>query len=232
MVTASGPPDDDAEELARLRARAFGVGADIADDPAAMARLAELEGRRPIAAGARHAPSGELEEHAAAPAGIAASAPARGAWRASVLLGAVVLAVGGLVVWVAVQATAGPPPDATLVPDPDAETAIAEEVSRFAGYLALETDTLVSYGDFRGAEIWRVQNGHGHPCLMAVQPATSDLLEVACAPPGAELRLDLLAEVYNQEDFWREGLVDGSLARFVARDDAVDVWLYPSTPER
>lgn len=46
-------PDEDAAELAELRRRAYGPGADIADDPAARARLEELEERaRPSSSGA------------------------------------------------------------------------------------------------------------------------------------------------------------------------------------
>lgn len=127
---------DDAAELALLRRRAFGPDADIGDDPAALARLDELETR--VRARFAHSSAAELPEAPIAAAdvvleerGLPAAAvivgrpadpPRRLGWRTAVTAG-----VAALAVVVVAQAVIGPPAAPTAA-SPEA-TAPADAVA-------------------------------------------------------------------------------------------------------
>lgn len=151
-------------ELDALRVRAYGPAADIADDPAALRRLAELEERarpaaptvtRPYTAEPGTAAPTDAAPTAARVIDITAgtTAPARPAWHAALVV-AVALATVPLAVTAASRAL---PPEGA----PDAETAtraagsIPESVRTARAFVeGPDTDTLIqvridgSFGDY------------------------------------------------------------------------------------
>lgn len=113
-MAVSPPRDSSADDLTRLRARAYGPDADIWQDPAAMARLAELESAQhpPPAPGAEPSPPGtEPGGSTGGPADTRPGGPAarrmRGAWIAAWAASIVVV---GVAVGLAVHATGGSAP--------------------------------------------------------------------------------------------------------------------------
>ena len=124
--------DDEVTELAALRRRAYGPDADIDGDPAAVARLDELETRARQASAPSPAP--ELEQPVVgsvaptAAAAVVVNQPAvpapRFGWRTAVVAG-----IGAVAVVVVVQAVAGQSaaPELAVSPQPtvQAEPAVA-----------------------------------------------------------------------------------------------------------
>ncbi|WP_137844981.1 hypothetical protein [Microbacterium sp. 2FI] len=237
-------PQELEHELEDLRVRAYGPAADIDADPAALARLSELEaervGRRFVAeegAPADAAPDDNAEADAAdvavAREAATESPPPRSsrvaATRSARLLllagaGAAIVALG-----YGVTTLFGPQPDATLgltasVPDAQARTLAADAVDD------IDVSTLQSYGMFLGVEPWSAVDAYGNPCLVLIERSTHSALEATCTPPEADLLVDLEVLVVPSYDFG-DGLPVGSVIRFHLRDESVEALVYLA-PER
>jgi hypothetical protein len=240
------------DELERLQRRAYGPGADIAGDAAAMARLSELEA-------AQRQPNPVVD------------APAAPWWRRRrwlAILGSAIAAlalIAALVAWMSqllapestpIQTDTStakmlpPVPDAhgrgTLVLAPDYVLALesvgveADEPKDPHGTLnslGLSTDELGRYEDFRGLSVWSGASRYGMTCLLVAHPGQGlreGIGDEGCAPEGldtiAELEYSGNVDGYNYggvfADFPTVGLI-----RFVLRDDHVDVYLYVSAAD-
>jgi hypothetical protein len=131
-----------------------------------------------------------------------------------------------LVIVSAVSWYAAPKPDATLQPS---GAVVDREILSlvFAAPLAeVDTSTLTGYEPYRGVEPWVAENAQGARCLMAMERSTDSLANVRCAPPEAELMLDLLVWAPGDAFGYMEGLANGTVIRFQLRGDSVDAFLY------
>ena len=245
--------NEDMDELERLQRRAYGPGADIAGDAAAMARLSELEA-------AQRQPNPVVD------------APAAPWWRRRrwlAILGSAIAAlalIAALVAWMSqllapestpIQTDTStakmlpPVPDAhgrgTLVLAPDYVLALksfgadADEPKDPHGTLnslGLSTDELGRYEDFRGLSVWSGESRYGTACLLVAHPRQGlreGIGDEGCSPEG----LDTIAELEvggNDRDGYSTGgifadLPTGSLIRFVLRDEHVDVYVYVSAAD-
>ncbi|KTR89048.1 hypothetical protein NS220_16070 [Microbacterium testaceum] len=181
---------DDGSELARLRARAYGPDADISDDPAAVARLAELEARDRGSRSPEEADTGDRLEPVA---GVEPDAPdddvrPRGRGRVPIrsrrafwgwaLTVAVVAAVSSALTAagmhiVPVSRSAGVPQIATLTPDegralPGAFGPASSDARAYPDFYGMTA--FVSYAQF-GPE------GERNACIFLVPTDTLDKLE-------------------------------------------------------
>lgn len=248
------PPAADAEqELRALRARAYGPNGDIQDDPAALARLSELESTRiakefapqsadlatdaaGLAAGARPASAADAD-----PALMGASAttipigePTRSlSRRATATTMSRVWLVAGIVIvtlaliW-AVDWVLSPSRDATLAPI--AEEADSQILNLIAStpILQIDSSSLRGYETYRGLELWSAQDAEGFECLIAIERESDNLIAANCAPPDAGLRLEVGGYPESGEVHYEDGLTSGSVIRFTLSDARIDVFLFPA----
>ncbi|MGY4857737.1 hypothetical protein [Cryobacterium sp. AP23] len=236
-------------ELEELRARAYGPHPDIGFDPAALARLRELEAaHRPDAE--RRADDSTSDSASAAAAGPEAarlSRPAKAGTLRSLLhratatwwsrlawaVGALVVATG--IIAAVFLASAPRPVEAlrpaasvTLQPTPgEPDQELQRMVDEGAPWFAIDTSTLRAYGSYLGLEVWTGVNAYGSPCLLAAHRANKNLAEARCAPPAADLILDIESAGDGFVGF--EGLPGDGIVRFIQRDNTVrgDVYLMP-----
>ena len=227
-LTAGSPrPSDPERELDELRARAYGPDADIEADPAAMARLVELEaahlaaatevraggsavGAAPVPAAAPAAPTGDTRP---APA----RRPPRRAWAvvgATVLVGVLAAAVWNLV----------PRPDATL------QQVAVEADSDIIRVLSAQgrgpvASTLHRFELYHDVRVWSVEDHAGKVCFIVWDLAASGRFSIKCAPPGTEVALTL--SVAREADEFGHWLPDGSNVDFRFRENTVDVFVRP-----
>jgi hypothetical protein len=89
----------------------------------------------------------------------------------------------------------------------------------------VDTSTLRSYEAYRGLEPWVAWNAQGSRCLMAIDGST--LWGIRCAPPEAELMLDIGAFPPSYSGAYTDDLADGTVIRFQLHGDSVDVYLFP-----
>ncbi|MGW9587035.1 hypothetical protein [Microbacterium sp. NPDC055455] len=238
------PPD---AELAALRERAYGAVPDIWDDPAALARLAELEDAHALARIApksggnddppTHAPAptvrddpesrGELDAESLAPGGRGpARREGRGHlstrwWVAGVLaVVPAVLVLGGARLLEA-------RPDATLAAIDMTDVDVVQGIQAAWGSSAagLEEASFHAHQSFRGIEPWSGVDDFGNPCLFLIDRPATVPLDYACTPSSADVFVDLGAWPALDQDF-AEGLPDGSVLRFRLRDGTVDVFVH------
>ena len=171
-------------ELTVLRARAYGVDADIDADPVAVARLAELEELHAASAARTAQGSDELDGRGRTQRTTPAAADISGArprwWRRTragaflagvAVAAATALAVAGWMLWTA------PRPDATLHPT---GLAPSEQVLRLTDYARrqmVEKQTLRAFEPILGLEVWSAHTGLGNTCLLIIEPFTDDLLD-------------------------------------------------------
>jgi hypothetical protein len=94
-----------------------------------------------------------------------------------------------------------------------------------APWLEIDGSTLRSYGSYLGLELWSSQNAFGSTCLLAVQPSIDIVSEVDCAPPPADLFIDVSSSGDEYDGFPGEGII-----RFWLRGDTVDAYLYYLPP--
>lgn len=193
-------------ELNDLRARAYGPHPDIEADPAALARLIDLEAAHILAA-------------VAAPeiASDVATAERSRAWLVAAWIVMVVIVVVSLV-WL-------------LSPRPDATLHLVEDETdgELLGNLDVQgrpdVSTLRHFEPYHDVDVWSVENGVGYVCLIAFH-RHSGRFETQCAPPATELAIYLVAAPEGEDDFG-DWLPSGSSVSFRLRDDTVDVDLHP-----
>jgi len=226
-------------ELTALRARAYGVDADIDADPVAVARLAELEELHAASAARTAQGSDELDGRGRTQRTTPAAADISGArprwWRRTragaflagvAVAAATALAVAGWMLWTA------PRPDATLHPT---GLAPSEQVLRLTDYARrqmVEKQTLRAFEPILGLEVWSAHTGLGNTCLLIIEPFTDDLLAVGCVPAPAQPTVEIYDVPVAWMEKWTESFPTGSVMRFVLTGDAVDVWVFEGTPRR
>jgi hypothetical protein len=244
-MDASSSPSDAERELDELRRRAYGPHPDIQFDPAALARLTELEAARtasppdgadteigepaaaadgaPVAVSAWAASRADRPDPAAAIAPVVASSEGspRSLWhrlrarRSSFVAGAL---VAFFALAYTVAWLVGPHPDATLYPVADEADGVVLSLLEFLGADA-NPSSIRGYQPYRGVEPWFSEERQGFQCFMIVERSSRTVDGANCVPPGVDLFADIGAE----------GLPDGSIIRFHYRGDSVDVFLYPAS---
>ncbi|MBG6182025.1 hypothetical protein [Arthrobacter sp. CAN_A1] len=230
-------------ELDELRARAYGPDPDIGVDSPALARLRELEAAHRADVTARtDAPNtpgipGEDQE-APEPTNPATAQPsqlakegslplsqrAQAVWRSRLAwtIGALAVA-GGIVVTILLISALRPA--ATLHPTlAEADRQVQRLVLEEASWYQIDVSNLRAYGTYHGLEIWSGLNAFGSPCLVAVHRASGSLSESRCAPPPADLIMDVSSSGDGFEGF--DGLVGEGIIRFTFRGDTVDAYVY------
>ena len=249
-MDASSPPSDAERELDELRRRAYGPHPDIQVDPAAMARLTELEAARTAspfdgadaeigepAAAADGAPTADAAGTASGadtsdPVASGEDSP-RSLWqrltapraRRGALLAGALAALIALAYTVA--GFVGPHPDATVHRIPNKADAMVLSLLGILGTDA-EPSSIRGYEPYRGLETWFAVNEQGFQCFMIIERSGPTVDGGNCVPPGVDLFADIGAWPLLGDDFMR-GLPDGSIIRFHYRGDSVDVFVYPST---
>lgn len=231
-------------ELRALRARAYGPDADIQDDPVALARLDELESARITVHAAPTPPVESSEAVAKTESAQGAvlftdddvSARSRvGATRPGTRVmasraGRIWLIVGSVVVVLAVVTAttwfAAPKPKATLQATGVAADSEIFSLAFTAPLAEVDNSTLRGFEPYHGVEPWVAMNAQGSRCLMAMERTTDRLAGIRCAPPDAELRLDLPVLPLDPGFNYAAGLAPGTVIRFEVRGDAVDVYLF------
>ncbi|KJL45096.1 hypothetical protein RS82_00445 [Microbacterium trichothecenolyticum] len=231
LTEGSPRPSDTERELDELRARAYGPEADIEGDPAAMARLVELEAAHLSAVTAVRA-GGSAAVAAPVPAatpadpagGITPATARRGPGRGGAIAGAIVLVVVVLAVaaWNLV-----PRPDATLKQiEVEANSDIIRVLS--AQGRGPVPSTLRRFEPYHDVRVWSVEDHAGKVCFIVWDLAVSGRFSITCAPPGTEVALTL--SVASEGDEFGRWLLDGSEVVFRFREDTVDVFVRP--PDR
>ena len=229
-------------ELAELRSRAYGPDADIDRDADAIARLIELEGLvragapgnvdapdRLAATGAQPAQPAEVvvdeEETADAGPSTTTPAPRRAAWRRvpaiAYIAGAAVLGLGA---GLAVPALSPPHPVATLRASPPADGAQLD-----FGMYGIPAESAMRYESFRNLEVWSAETQQGSVCVV-VTTREGEWMAAGCAPAPLNPTADI---TYYPGMRGIDGLelADGSVVRFVLRDDVMEVWLAETDEE-
>ncbi|SFS07023.1 hypothetical protein SAMN04487846_2181 [Microbacterium sp. cf046] len=217
-------------ELAHLRARAYGPGADIHLDAAALARLHELEAASgPTGVGApgpdqsetelAHEPADEPPRSTETVGPIdpdVQSAPPRLHWwnripAWSLIAGAAAI---GLLVGVLGSALSAPRAVAQLRPMTPAEPFTFD-------WYDIDRDTLVQYDDYGEVQVWTADSVAGIPCLFVAVGA--EWVSMGCAPgeldPTVDLNIFTGMPALDVLD-----LPPGSVVRFVLRGEVVSVW--------
>jgi hypothetical protein len=148
----------------------------------------------------------------------------RSLWRRTTATRSRRVAVGAIVATVVatIVLTSGPRPDATLHrTTAEADPGVQQLVRNEAPWLEIDGSTLRSYGSYLGLELWSAQNAFGSPCLLAMQRSTRNLNEVDCAPPPAELFIDVSSWGDEFDRFPGVGII-----RFHLRGDRVEAHLH------
>ncbi len=127
-------------------------------------------------------------------------------------------AAAGLFVGLALPALTPPHPIATLRPAPAADGA-ALDFDRFG----IPAESSMRYEPFRDLEVWSADTEQGSTCLV-VTAADAEWMAAGCAPEPLQPTADI---TYYPGIRQIEGLelADGSVVRFVLRDDVIEVWL-------
>jgi hypothetical protein len=226
LTDGSSRPSDTERELDALRARAYGPEADIDADPAAMARLVELEAAHRAATAARVAASGAVATVVTVAAPAEPTSPSsrdasRGVRaRTWAVAGVICLfAVVAATVWNLVLR-----PDATLR-QIDAEGSDIIRVLSAQGR-GPDASTLRQFEPYHDVGVWSVENAAGRVCFVVWDLLASGRFSIKCAPPGREMALSLTVESEGVDDFAR-WLPEGSIVDFHLREDTVDVFVRP-----
>ncbi|WP_404434651.1 hypothetical protein LG299_08220 [Microbacterium lacus] len=256
MEDPSTDPDAD-RELTELRARAYGPDSDIHTDPAAHARLIELEAAHlmipatPPRTDPGHAPAAGAGQSAAAtnvvvlpdraaltdelPAMTVPTMPSQRDWRSLVpnatwmrrLALVAVASTAAATAFFALTWLLGPRPDATQQPIP-AETEISIVDPLINQGVNPDIPTIHQYESYRGVKLWSVTDDRGYVCLAAWEQGLSGRFAFQCAPPGIEPLVDLAAEPEIGDGFG-DWLPEGSFVRFQLHGPGVDVYLPPES---
>ncbi len=232
----------DRAELAALRRRAYGPAGDIHTDPAALARLAELEAALRATTTVRVAmPSARVERSIADPPSpavpvhepdieVAGPAAAR-SWRRmrrslrlrSVIVAAAVGVTAGALAVAAAGALAAPRPQATLTAIdatlPSDSGILSDETLRFFG---LNREAVTNFGQYRTLQVIAGPTDAGTRCLIVSGPADATP-GWGCAEPGrdavATIVMSRSAEKLDGAPF-----PAGSVIRFELHGDRVQVF--------
>jgi len=237
-------------ELNDLRARAYGPNSDIHTDPAARARLIELEAAHlsspatnpridsdlapasgvgqpaaatnAVAVPDRAAPTDEppSKTHPTMPSQRDARALGHKATRMRRLALIAGASIAVITLFFALTWLVGPHPDATQHPIPPEAEFPIAEPLINQG-VNPDMSTLHQYQSYRDVKLWSVTDERGYLCLAAWEQGLSGRFEYQCAPPGIEPLVELEAE---PEGFggW---LPEGSFIRFQLHGAEVDVYL-------
>ena len=249
-MSESGTSFEDEAELRALHVRAYGPDPDIQDDPAAFARLIELEAVRaqhasaaspspeerppadpaPAASASADDPSALLPapESLSPPGSAARLSLARRLTSSPSRLLAVATAAGlaaGAVIY-AVATLVGPRPDATLAPTAAAPDELLIALVRNSGPIDIDLSTLQSYETFGGIEPWYAVDDYGNPCLILIERSRERLVDAECTPAEADLVGDYGEWPAYEYDFG-DGLPDGSIVRFQHRGNSVEAFVHP-----
>ena len=232
---------DAARELFGPRAQSHGPRPDIPEDADGVARLAELEAAQGAGSASPVSDRVEIADESATPPspvvdpGAAASAKegwSRSLWRRATAtrLRRVAWGVGSLVGVGAVVATvvllSVPRPDATLPRTAaEADDQVLRLVRDELSLLEIDGSTLRAYESYLGLELWSGENAFDSPCLMAVERSKDAVSEATCAPPEADLFIDVSSSGDSFDGHPGDGIV-----RFILRGDRVDAYIY-SLPE-
>lgn len=229
------------DELADLRRRAYGPDADIHDDRAAVARLHELEARerdqpqspahsQPPRHGERSAtanPSNATEHPTDQPATSSSEPsvvpPSQPWWRRTpVWVIASATAVIGLVLGAAGAASVLTPdaPDYTLRPL-STQGDRGADWNSVVGSWGMDPGSEEPYEAFGGVDVWTITDERGARCIMLTR--LGDPMWSQCAPTGLETILDYT--VFPGETALERSLPVGTVVRFVAKDDVIEVWV-------
>jgi len=234
---ADGPLE---AELTALRARAYGVDADIGADPVAVARLAELEELHAASAGSAVAETGRVPGRSADTRSIdlgpGDSGDVRpGWWRrtraGSFLAGAAVATaaaavVAGWMLWTA------PRPDLTLHATAASPSDQVLRLTDYARRQLVMKSTLSAYEPALGLEVWSARSVLDNDCLLVFEPVTDELLAVSCAPPPARPIVEIHDVPVAWTEKWTEQFPTGTAVRFVQTADTVEVWIYEGSNMR
>lgn len=237
---------DEERELAELRRRAYGPDADIADDPTALRRLHELEeGHR----SAPDAPRVEEEVGEAIPApapssrdrltdpvsdgtesdappsehdAVTESEPRRRWWRRVPVWS---IAATALVVGIAVGAAG----IGATVPRADVVLrAVASEGGRDAAWQqelrswGISPDSAVAFEHYNGVGVWTASSDEGSRCI--ILESGERPINATCVGGGFDPILDVTL-FGGMDDAFDSPPPAGSVIRFIAREDAVEVWV-------
>lgn len=222
-------PPELVRELAALRRRAYGLGADIEADPTAVRRLGELEEavrpaltttlaqhmrpEAPFVATGETAPG--VAPEFPTPAGHPRAVPSR---TTAVSIAAIV-ALG----W-AMSTLLAPAGDVVLTASPTAlqeRQDLVDDVDLAS--IGMVGAQLQGFRDFRELSVWSATDSSAVTCLL-VRSEHEGLLEVGCTPAPLQPSLDLV--VGDQVRPERVGdLPVGSVIRFVLRGAEVGVWI-------
>ncbi|GAA1914235.1 hypothetical protein GCM10009775_03580 [Microbacterium aoyamense] len=246
------PWSEQSRELADLRRRAYGPGGDISADPAAVARLHELEDllrdeepvaavpvepavrepiRRPEVPKAEPAPQSAHEPTAEDAASRAdaravedrAPAPTRRSWWQRVPVWGIALASAGLGAAIALSAV-------NLAADrPEATlqpaTSVPETPADWDDLVRGfdgDPSTMQYFGDFHEIDVWELRSRIGAPCVLLSSRGRP--FTMSCAAQDLDPIVDFTVQS-GMLGILNDQLRDGMLLRFVGRDDRVDVWV-------
>lgn len=242
-------PADVERELGELRARAYGPGSDIRDDPAALARLTELEAARAdaIRSAAKvdepviaddPSPDERAEDDAVEapppptdpePPTTSREEPAESRWQRLTRSRSArfwLAAGAGAAVVAAVYGVTwlfGSHPDATMWrTSSEADDQVQTLIFEEVG--DIDMSTLESYDSFQGVEPWSAVDFEGNPCLILIERSTDTAL-AECTPSEGDLTADIGAWPVMDYDI-TEDLPDGSIIRFHHRGNSVDAYVH------
>ena len=236
----------DAErELDDLRARAYGPKSDIESDPAAMARLIELEAAHVGAAppgdptesvGSRAANSSSRapaarESVAADAAGSQAkptipTTPSKSSTRRTLFLVGSTVVVAMLVfaaTWLHAL-----PPDAILRPT------VGEPDDRIIQTLMSQGEvpdpsTLRQFERYHDLDVWSVENRSGDTCIIAYNRGSMGRFQFHCGPPAVELVLHMPVGP-DPDDSFGDWLPSGSVVSLHLRENTVAIFVHSPPP--
>ena len=247
MDTAVHDAAEDAE-LAALRRRAFGPDADILDDPAALARLQELEesvlpppAQVPAPASSERRATGiplDEDDDLEAPKAARLSGRLRDRMarftagrlgRITSILAAVVLigAVGGAIGWQIGQ----PHPDRVLHVDGTHYTPSGQGTDLWLKEMYGITGSFRGHEPYGRVHVFTGTARDGSECMVLMIGA-DDAVGTSCSPPPLPASADLFIFPGWTKVYTGLELPAGSVVRFVQSGDDVEVWtaIMPTSP--
>ncbi|MGC5225329.1 hypothetical protein ACPW96_22425 [Micromonospora sp. DT81.3] len=121
-----------------------------------------------------------------------------------------------------VLVSAPPHPDATLQRTAaQADERVLRLVREERPHFEIDGSTLRAYGSYLGLELWSAENAFGSQCLMAVERSKNLFSEAGCAPPPADLFIDVSSWGDAFDGHPGEGII-----RFFLRGATVDAYIY------